>query len=253
MAGQGTLVVVGTNKGAFAFRSDAKRTDWTMQEPMLPGWEVSAVHLDRGGRMFLGTTHYVYGATFRASDDMGKSFREMSGRPTYSEESGRKVKRIWQLRDAHPSQNGTLLCGIDEAGLFISRDRGETWNEMTGLTKSRNTKEWMAGGGGLCLHTILVDPNNAKNMWVGISAVGFFRSVDGGETWTESVNGLPTMPTGEKGTPECCCVHKVVLDSRDKNGQTLFMQFHGGVFRSTDAGASWQSIENGLRATSASR
>jgi photosystem II stability/assembly factor-like uncharacterized protein len=213
---------------------------------MLPGWEVSALHLDRGGRMLAATTHYSFGATFRASDDRGKSWREVKGRPEYPPESGRKVKRIWQLTDGHPSQADSLLCGIDEAGLFVSPDRGESWQEMTGLTKGRATDKWFPGNGGLCLHTILVDPNNAKNMYVGISAVGFFRSRDGGETWDELVNGLPTMDTGVKEMPTCRCVHKIVLDPRDTSGKTLFMQYHGGVFKSTDAGDNWSPIENGL-------
>jgi photosystem II stability/assembly factor-like uncharacterized protein len=240
----GTLVTIGTNKGAFFFHGDKARKNWTVSGPHLPGWEVSAIHRDRGGLIFLGTTHYVYGATFRVSDDMGKTWNELSGRPQYPEASGRKVKRIWQLTDGHPSQPQSLLCGVDEAGIFVSHNRGETWQEMTGLTHPRKTGEWFPGNGGLCLHTILVDPNNPKRLWVAISAVGFFRSTDGGETWEETVGGLPAMPTGVEGTPECRCVHKVVLDPRNSN--TLYMQFHGGVFRSTDAGSSWKPIENGL-------
>ena len=240
----GTVVMVGTGKGAFFFRGDPSRKDWSLSGPHLAGWEISALHMDRGGRIYAGTTHYSYGATFRVSDDMGKTWTELPGRPQYPESGGRKVKRIWQLTDGHPSERDTLYCGIDEAGLFVSRDRGNTWNEVTGLTRGQKTEEWFPGGGGLCLHTILVDPNNARRMWVAISAVGMFRTTDGGETWTSCVAGLPTMPTGAEGTPECCCVHKVVLHPRDSN--TLYMQFHGGVFRSTDGGDSWQKIENGL-------
>lgn len=112
------------------------------------------------------------------------------------------------------------------------------------LISGRNVKDWFPGNGGLCLHTILVDPKNAKRMWVGISAVGMFRTRDGGETWTAINNGLPQMPTGAEGSPTCCCPHKPVLDPRDAN--TLYMQFHGGVLGSTDAGDSWHPIENGL-------
>jgi photosystem II stability/assembly factor-like uncharacterized protein len=81
-------------------------------------------------------------------------------------------------------------------------------------------------------------------MWVAISAVGMFRTNDGGESWTPCNNGLPQMPTGTEGSPMCCCPHKPVLDPRDSN--RLYLQFHGGVLRSNDAGESWHPIENGL-------
>lgn len=238
-----TVVIVGTNKGAFIYKGDKSRREWAISAPHMPGWEVSALHLDPGGRIFLGTTHYVYGATFRVSDDMGQTWNELKGRPAYPEESGRKVKRIWQIMTS-PADKNTLLCGVDEAGLFVSRDRGETWNESKALTSGSDVKDWFPGNGGLCLHSILVDPKNAKRMWVGISAVGMFRTTDGGESWKPINNGLPQMPTGAEGSPTCCCPHKPVLDPRDSN--TLYIQFHGGVLRSTDAGNSWHPIESGL-------
>ncbi|MGH7177482.1 MAG: exo-alpha-sialidase [Tepidisphaeraceae bacterium] len=241
------VVMIGTNKGAFTFASDASRKNWTLAGPHLGGWEVSALHVHSHNgkpRLLVGTTHFVYGATIRISDDMGQTFREIEASPKYASDSGRALKRIWQIAPGHASEPRTLFAGVDEAGIFVSRDGGETWTEMSGLTKGRNTKDWFPGNGGLCLHTILVDPNDKMRMWVAISAVGCFRTTDGGETWTECNKNLPTMPTGVEGTPECCCVHKVVIDPR--NSDTLYMQFHGGVFKSTNAAESWQKIENGL-------
>lgn len=244
MANQsGTTVMAGTQKGAFFFHSDASRKEWKMTGPHLPGWEVSAVHRDAGGRIYLGTTHYVYGATFRCSDDNGQTWREMKAKPEYAPEKDRKIKRIWQVISS-PHEKDTLFCGVDEAGLFISRDRGETWSEVDGLTSRENVKEWMAGGGGLCLHTILIDPKSKDRMWVAISAVGAFRTDDGGKTWKHCNQGLPGMPTGVEGTPSCYCVHKVVLDPKDPS--KMYMQFHGGVLKSDDAGDSWSKIEEGL-------
>jgi photosystem II stability/assembly factor-like uncharacterized protein len=239
-----TVVIVGTNKGAFIYRGGKSRRDWSISGPHLAGWEVSAAHLDsHTGRIILGTTHYVYGATFRASDDLGAKWTEMKARPTYPEESGRKVKRIWQLVGS-PHDRSTMFCGIDEAGLFVSRDSGESWSEVSALTRGEHVKHWSPGNGGLCLHTILIDPNDAKRMWVAISAVGVFRTIDGGESWTSINTGLPTMPSGDAAIPDLCCPHKPVLDPR--NADTLYMQYHGGVMRSTNAGDSWHAIENGL-------
>jgi hypothetical protein len=181
----------------------------------------------------------------RVSDDLGQSWKEMEARPQYSKESGRKLERIWQFTAASSGANGqTLFAGVADAGLFQSDDRGESWREFSSLTRGRDTANWFPGNGGLCLHTILIDPKNPKRMWVAISAVGMFRTSDGGDSWQPCNNGLPTMETGVKENPTCCCVHKVVLDPANSN--TLFMQFHGGVFKSSDGADSWQSIESGL-------
>ena len=241
-----TIVIVGTNKGAFIYAGDKSRRDWAISAPHMPGWEVSALHMDRGKppRIYAGTTHHSFGATIRVSDDHGRSWREMEARPQHSKESGFKSERIWQIANGHSSEPQTIYAGLADAGLFVSCDRAESWQEVSALSHIPNRAGWFPGNGGLCLHTILVDPKDAKRMWVAISAVGVFRTTDGGESWHECNNGLPKMETGVKENPTCCCVHKVVLDP--KNSNTLFMQFHGGVFKSTDGADSWQRIESGL-------
>lgn len=243
-------VLVGTNKGAFFFHSEDRR-EWTMTGPHLDGWEIYSLCGDsrnnngnNSERVFAGTSHFVYGPTIRVSEDMGNNWTQVEGSPQYSQESGFKMNRIWQIVPGHSSQPDTLWAGVDEAGLFVSRDRGATWQEVTGLSQHPTREEWAPGNGGLCLHTILIDPNNAQRMWVAISAVGVFRSDDGGETWKVRNNGLHEVPTGVRTTEVGRCVHKVVLDPHDAN--TLYMQFHGGVFKSTDGADSWQHIEEGL-------
>ncbi|HEX8598981.1 MAG TPA: exo-alpha-sialidase [Chloroflexia bacterium] len=245
-------VLVGTTKGAFFFHSDGARQNWEMTGPHLDGWEIYSLcgvnGEGRGGdRIFAGTSHFVYGPTIRVSDDMGANWTQVEAGPRYSQESGFKLNRIWQIVPGHtdqPGQPGTLYAGVDEAGLFTSCDGGITWDEVTGLTGHPSREDWGPGNGGLCLHTILVDPDNARRMWVGISAVGVFRTQDGGETWQICNNGLPQVATGIRNHDVGRCVHKLVLDPGDSN--TLYCQFHGGVFKSTDAADSWQPIENGL-------
>jgi hypothetical protein len=247
-------VLVGTIKGAFFFHSDAERKNWTMTGPHLDGWEIYSLygegastngHKDNGaGRIFAGTSHFVYGPTIRVSEDMGESWTQVEASPRYSEESGFKLNRIWQIVPGHPTQPGTLYAGVDEAGLFASHDNGASWDEVTGLSKHYTRSEWGPGNGGLCLHTILIDPTNAQRMWIGISAVGVFRTDDGGLSWKVCNNGLPQGPTGVRNQEVGRCVHKIVLDPKDPN--TLYCQFHGGVFKSTDAADSWQPIETGL-------
>ena len=246
---QKVSVLIGTTRGAFLFHSDSARRDWKMTGPHLDGWEIYSLAGIGGnghgaGRLFAGTSHFVYGTTIRVSEDLGDNWWQVEDGPRYTQESGFKLNSIWQIVPGHESEPNTLFAGVDEAGLFVSRDGGITWREVTGLTHHSTRSQWAPGGGGLCLHTILVDPTNPKRMWIAISAVGVFRTEDGGETWRVRNEGLPQVTTDIPNYEVGRCVHKIVLDPRDPD--TLYMQFHGGVFKSTDAADSWQPIENGL-------
>jgi photosystem II stability/assembly factor-like uncharacterized protein len=240
------IVLVGTTKGAFSYHSDERRSDWRMTGPYMAGWEVYSLLGDsrHGNRIFAGTSSYVYGPAIRVSEDFGESWTQVAGSPAYSEASGFKLKRIWQIVPGHPSEPDTLYAGVEEAGLFVSRDRGETWTELSALTSHPTRPGWFPGNGGLCLHTILVDPHNAKRLWVGISAVGAFRTDDGGETWKVCNEGVPRIPVGENYPEIGRCVHKMVLDPDAPN--TLYMQYHGAVLKSTNGADSWEPIEKGL-------
>ncbi len=239
----GVLVAVGTNKGLFLFQSDEARKDWEMTGPHLAGWDVYSIHRDRRGRIYAGTSHFVYGPTFRVTDDGGKNWQQLEARPAYPKDSGWELKRIWQII-SHPTEPDTILAGVEEAGLFVSRDRGGSWTELDGLTRGRTRQTWHPGAGGMCCHTVLVNPNNPSEMWVGISAVGFFRSTDGGKSWTNHNKTLPVLDTGSPDEGTARCVHKVAVDP--KNPAKLYMQYHGGVLRSVDSGQTWKAIENGL-------
>lgn len=248
MAGKVT-VLVGTNRGAFFFHSDTDRRSWEMTGPHLDGWEIySLCGVGANGhgsdRVFAGTSHFVYGPTIRVSEDMGATWTQVEASPRYSQESGFTLNRIWQIVPGHTTEPDRLYAGVDQAGLFTSSDSGLTWGEVTGLTQHPTRDLWAPGNGGLCLHTILVDPSNAQRMWIGISAVGVFRTEDGGEHWQTCNQGLPQVVTGTRSDEVGRCVHKLVLDPKDSN--TLYCQFHGGVFKSTDAADSWQAIESGL-------
>ncbi|MBW5446019.1 exo-alpha-sialidase [Cohnella sp. CFH 77786] len=239
-------LLVGTNKGVFLYASDENRKEWSLKGPFLPGWEVYSVLGDsrHGNRIFAGTSHAAYGATIRVSEDFGETWTQIEQGPSYPKETGFSLNRIWQLVPGHPSEPDTLFAGAEEAGLFVSRDRGTTWRELDGLTKHPTRPGWFPGAGGMCLHTILIDPRNARRMWVAMSAVGVFRTEDGGETWTPRNQGLARVPTGQPQEEVGFCVHKMVLDPF--NPDTLYMQEHGGVFKSTDGGDSWFTIEDGV-------
>jgi hypothetical protein len=243
---QKIVVLVGTVKGLFFFESDLNRREWKLGGPSLAGWEVYSILGDNrhGPRLYAGASHFVYGPTVRISDDLGQTWRQVDHGPAYGEESGFALKRVWQLAPGHVSQPDTLLAGVEEAGLFVSQDRGETWREFSALTSHPSRSSWFPGAGGMCAHTVLVHPDNPNRIWVGISAVGVFRTDDGGVTWQARNQGLGHIGTGQPDMEVGYCVHKMVLDPVDPD--TLYMQEHTGVFVSHDGGDSWATMETGL-------
>ena len=245
-AGREVVLIIGTVKGVFRYAGDATREQWTLSGPYLPGSEVFSVCGDsRSGRILVGTEQWGVGPTIRISDDRGATWRAAVQDPKFADDSTAKLKHIWQIVPGHASQPGTWYAGVDDAALFVSRDDGETWSEMMGLSRHPTRPRWTPGFGGMCLHSIVVDPTNAKRLWVGISAVGILRSEDGGETWTLCNTGLPNVAPEFITDPDMGrCVHKLLLDPTGPGG--LVMQFHGGVYRSNDGADSWQKISAGL-------
>jgi photosystem II stability/assembly factor-like uncharacterized protein len=239
-----TVLLIGTARGAFLFHSDDDRKTWRMTGPHLDGWEVYSLYgCPRTGRLIAGTSSFVYGPTIRVSDDAGQTWRQIERSPSYSAERGFKLQRIWQIVPG--IEPDVLYAGVEDAGLFVSKDNGETWSEVEGLTNHPTRKSWFPGGGGLCLHTIVPEPEDPKKITVGISAAGVFRTSDGGASWERCNKGLRIVATGQNPEDEVAyCVHKIVRDPRGSG--TLFMQYHGGVYRSDDGASSWQNIEAGL-------
>lgn len=241
------ILLVGTNKGVFLYTSTPDRRNWSLRGPFLAGWEVYSVLGDsRSGEhlLYAGTSHAAYGATVRLSRDMGETWEQIENGPAYPKTSGFSLNRIWQLAPGPEAEPDIMYAGAEEAGLFMSRDRGMTWEELDGLTKHPTRPEWFPGAGGMCLHTILIDPQQRERMWVAMSAVGVFRSLDGGLSWQPRNTGLNRVPTGQPSPEVGYCVHKMVLDP--ENPDVLYMQEHGGVFKSVDGGDSWAPIEAGL-------
>ncbi len=240
-------LLIGTAKGAFFYHTDERREHWQLTGPHLGGTAVYSLCGDsRNSRILAGTGgNFMAGPLISTSTDLGASWRPVGRGPADPSGPEAKLKHIWQIVPGHPSQPGTWYAGVDDAGLFVSRDDGQTWSELAGLTTHATRPDWVPGFGGLCLHSVLVDPTNPLRLWVAISAVGVFRSDDGGDSWKLCNTGLRNVaPEFIKGEGMGRCVHKLVLDP-ERPGM-LYQQFHGGVFKSTDAGDTWSSISAGL-------
>jgi photosystem II stability/assembly factor-like uncharacterized protein len=240
----GPALLIGTMKGLFIARTTSARDDWSLEGPHFPGQSIYAALYDGRddrSRMWAATRSMHWGAQLSSSDDLGKTWSVPESRTVrFPEESGAELTQIWQIALGGPEEPDTLYCGVEPAALFVSRDAGESWSLVEGLYNHPHRPQWQPGGGGLCLHTILPDPADPKRIFVAISTGGVYRTDDGGETWRTCHQGVRAQflpdPYPEFGQ----CVHKIV--SHPERPARLFLQNHWGLYRTDDAGESWQDI-----------
>jgi photosystem II stability/assembly factor-like uncharacterized protein len=243
------LLLVGTMKGAFLFRAGAKRDSWEEAGPYFPGRSVYALTYDgRNGRqkLWAAVNSSYWGSFLSSSDDFGQTWTDPeSYNIKFPEDSDVALKQIWQIVE-DPHETDALYCGVEPAALFKSADGGDTWSLERGLFDHPHRRQWQPGGGGLCLHTILPDPSNRDRMWIAISTGGVYRTEDGGQNWQPRNSGICArfMPPNQQYPEFGQCVHKVVIHPSNPN--RMFLQHHWGVYRSDDAGDSWQDIGQGL-------
>lgn len=235
---------VGTSKGLFRVEGDPARSTWTLQEPVHGQWEVYRVWADTRTdppTLWAGLSNPFFGAHLERSKDLGKTW-EPAPTPAFPEGSERKLLQVWSFA---PARDGGVLAGVAEAALFASED-GSGWKLNEGLEGHPTRPGWQPGAGGLCAHTILPDAAQPERLYLGISAVGVFRSDDGGATWAVKNEGVRS-PIEEEAPrfPEIGrCVHSLVQDPTDPS--RLYQQNHTGVYRSLDSGDHWERIEEGL-------
>jgi photosystem II stability/assembly factor-like uncharacterized protein len=241
---QKLLVLLGTKKGAFILESDANRRDWSLRGPYCDTWPVNHVVADPAtGTIYAGGGNEWFGPAVWKSTDHGHSWTHSSQGLAYAPGEA-PIKAVWSL--AHTAAAGALYVGVEPAGLFRSRDGGDTFEHVRGLSEHPTRGEWQPGGGGLILHHLVAHPEDARQLWVAISAAGVFHTADGGETWTPRNRGTRSDYAPEEHRyPEFGqCVHSLVMAPGEP--ELLYQQNHCGMYRSEDGGRSWHSIEAGL-------
>jgi photosystem II stability/assembly factor-like uncharacterized protein len=234
------LLLVGTKKGAFIVESGPDRKSWTVRGPTCEGYPIQDINVDpASGVLYAGGGSEWYGPTVFRSEDRGQTWTQSSEGLTYGDD-GPKITAVWSVTPAH----GVLYAGVGPAGLFRSDDDGRSWHHVEGLTNHPTRPTWQPGAGGLILHSIVPHPTDPARMWVAISAVGTFETVDGGATWEPRNHGVradfqpgPPPETGQ-------CVHKLVMAAGEP--EHLYQQNHCGVYRSHDGGRTWDEITGSL-------
>ena len=267
-------VLVGTRKGAFILTSDGKRQKWDVSGPLFGGWEI--YHMKGSpvdsNRIYASQSSSWFGQIIQRSSDGGKTWEQPGTKPgeltTTPEgmpraESNKFVyvgnpgthqwydgsphpwefKRVWHLEPSLTDPE-TVYAGVEDAALFRTTDGGKSWHELSGLRKHDTGPQWQPGAGGMCLHTILIDPTNQDRIFVAISAAGAFRTEDGGKTWAPINRGLHSQFMPDPNAEVGHCVHRIAMHSSRPG--VLFMQKHWDVMRSENVGDSWNEVSGNL-------
>jgi len=269
----GVRVLIGTRKGAFTATSDGKRQRWEISGPHFGGWEIyhmkgSAVDPNR---IYASQSSSWFGQIIQRSSDGGKTWEQPGtkpGEPTTTPEGMPKAesnkfvyegnpgthmwydgtphpwefKRVWHLEPSLTDPD-TVYAGVEDAAIFKTTDGGKNWKELPGLRGAHGPK-WQPGAGGMCLHTILLDPKNPNRIFIAISAAGAFRTDDGGVTWKPINRGLRSQYIPDPDAEVGHCVHRIA--AHPSRPDTLFMQKHWDVMRSDNAGDLWHEVSGNL-------
>ena len=252
----GVRVLVGTRKGAFVLTSDAKRERWDVSGPHFAGWEI--YHLKGSpadpNRLYAAQSSGWFGQLIQRSNDGGKTWEPVDNKFVYDGVPGThqsvdgtphpwEFKRVWHLEPSLTDPD-TVYAGVEDAALFRTTDGGQSWRELSGLRGHGSGPRWQPGAGGMCLHTILLDPCVPGRMFIAISAAGVFRSDDAGETWRPINRGLKSGYIPDPNADVGHCVHRIA--QHRLRPDVLFMQKHWDVMRSDDAGESWHEVSGNL-------
>jgi hypothetical protein len=241
----GVLAPIGTTKGLFLLWGDDDRRRWGVEGPLLEGWGVYHATVDpRDSTMYAVTNHKVYGPTVQRSSDMGKTWKR-SKKLGLPEDSGLTLNAVWHIEPGRPEEPDTLFLGGDPGVLFHSDDGGATWEVNRAILEHPTRQRWFPGAGGMCCHSIQVDPRDRMRMHIAITSAGVFRTDDGGQSWLPRNRSVAADFLDDPHREVGQCPHKLLR--HPARPDRLWQQNHFGVYLSDDQGDSWMRLDgNGL-------
>lgn len=244
-----SMLWIGTRKGAFALQPDARRRGWKLRGPQFLGHIVHHIVQDprEPRRLAMAAKTGHLGPTVYTSSDRGRSWKEAAAPPAFRKaadgEQARAVERVFWLTPGHASEPGTWYAGTAPAGLFRSSDHGDRWEPVAGFNDHPMQPKWAAGNrtpDGELLHSIRVDPRDARHLYLAISIGGVFESTDRGVDWRPLNAGVAAEflpdPQAEYGhDPHCLIQHPLQPDR-------LYQQNHCGSYRLDRPARRWERI-----------
>jgi photosystem II stability/assembly factor-like uncharacterized protein len=249
-------VLVGTRKGAFVLTADGNRDKWEVSGPHFGGWEIYHVNGSPADadRLYASQSTGWFGQLIQRSDDGGATWNPVGNEFSYLGDPGThqwydgtprpwEFKRVWHLEPSLDDPD-TVYAGVEDAAIFRSTDGGASWQELPGLRDHKTGPSWQPGAGGMCLHTIVLNPAHRDQMFAAISAAGVFRSDDAGASWRPANRGLKSQGIPDPDAEVGHCVHRIAM--HPQRPATLFMQKHWDVMRSDDGGENWREISGNL-------
>lgn len=245
-----TVLLIGTRKGLLIARSTDDRRTWSTDDFQFMNQEVYSVAADlrrETPRILAGVGTGHWGPLLTYSDDLGKTWSEPAEPPIgFPAGTDAAVARVWQIQPSTAQEPDVVYAGVEPHALFRSEDGGKSFALVEGLWRHPHRPEWMPGGGGACLHTVLPHPTDPDDVLVVMSAAGVYRTRDGGQTWSPANRGIQAafLPEDQRFPEFGQCVHKVTF--HPSRPDRLYAQNHFGVYRSDDRGDSWTAIESGL-------
>src|SRR5919109_828986 len=240
----GVLLLAGTRKGLFLLHGDETRESWELEGPLLTGWSVFHALRDPGdGSLQVAANSFVYGGTFQRSNDDGKTWQRAEGLGL-PEDSGLKLEETWHIEPGR--EDGEIWLGATPGVLFRSTDGGASFEAIESVLEEPTRERWQPGAGGMCCHSIQLDPSDPNRMYIAISAAGTFRTDDGRKSWAPKNQGVAAdfFPEPDNFPEVGQSVHKLLL--HPDRPERLWQQNHCGVYRTADGGASWKLVSDGL-------
>ncbi|HSN00488.1 MAG TPA: exo-alpha-sialidase [Rudaea sp.] len=245
-------LLISTRKGLFVLERGGE--GWSIARKTFLGDNIALTCVDpRDGAWYAVLDLGHFGNKLQRSMDRGATWTECAV-PAFAQ--GDQVitgdgkppvpavlRLIWSLEAGGVDQPGRLWAGTIPGGLFRSDDHGASWQMVRSLWDMPERKQWFGGGFDQPgIHSICIDPNDARMIRLAISTGGVWASDDDGTTWDQCAQGMRAayMPPERAYEPNSQDVHRIV----QCRGQPehFWAQHHNGVFR--NSGGDWQEIEN---------